>query len=484
MHQEVISRHIINPEMVLHDHRGTINYDQLCKMIDRWKILLVNDYNAQPGDKIVVEFTIIDAYYYSALFAAFELGLIVIMDWPHAFEEEDVASYRMTMYGRVNFAIISHGQTMPNNPNYNYWNLRRTTSNVDHVITDRDFDLFNAPDTDQSKEIAKSILAEPYQDATWGASGGTTGIAKPAINNHIKLIKQSERHIKYMNYQTTDHAIHTHSILYGAGVIFHFLPTWMTAREHTAFSVPDMKEIVKTIHDKRITKIQFHSLPPVLEFLATVDKLDHTLDVLSLFVVPRELVLVIQEKNINNFYTIFGDTTIGGTWFLKTINSTTNPATYERNCMGPLLDDFFDIQINDGLLWVAIPSINQEWRTSGDRFVIRDGNYYFYGRGNKYRIGREEIVLGDLDLEVDRLFGIGATIAVDDREEKIYLAIWKENSEAEKQLHQYFAHNFDKVKIDQIARGLDPNRFTANRKIDREKLRDYFRHYHLKPIAI
>ena len=125
----------------------------------------------------------------------------------------------------------------------------------------------------------------------------------------------------------------------------------------------------------------------------------------------------------------------------------------------------------------------QEWRTSGDRFEINKDQYYFGGRGNRYKIGTEWVVLGDLDHEVDRLFGTGATIVVDDQNEKIYLSIWKNNEIAEQALQQYFHNTFKQVRISQLARGLDPQRFTASRKIDREKLKDYFRHYHLKPIV-
>lgn len=479
--EQVLSRHIINPDIVIHDESGDVDYTKLCSLIDQWKVLLVEKYYAQPGKKIVIEFTIPNATYYAAHYAAWELGMIIIGEWPYAYDDEDVYSHRMTMHGRIDYAIVSYGQTIPSDSLFNYWNYRRTTANVDFVITDKEFEEFRTPHPERVDVITQSILATPDMDALWGASGGTTGAAKPTNNSHKKLYLSSLRHVKLLNLQPTDHCLHIQNALYGAGVWYWFLPVTMAAKEHSIFVSKDSVEISKVIKQKQINKVQFHTLPLILNFIDSLDKIDHDLELSSLFVIPKEYVEKIQQKNIKTVHMVFGDTTIGGTFFLKKIDQNTVPSMYERNCMEELPDDFFKFELREGLLWMCIPSIGQEWRTSLDRFEIRDNKYYFYGRGNQYVIAGDTITLGDLDAEVERLFGVNAMIVVDDKEQKIYLSIWKENSDAEEELIQYFKHNFKKARIDQIARGLDPNRFVAARKIDREKLRDYFRHYHLKP---
>lgn len=482
--KEVLSRHIINKDIIIHDNTGDVDYTELCSLIDRWKILLVEQYHAQPGKKIVIEFTIPNATYYAAQYAAWELGMIVIGEWPYAYEDEDVYAHRMTMHGRIDYAIVSYEQTVPSSAMFNYWNYRRTTANVDFVITDKDFEEFETPYPERASIIAESILAKPEMDALWGASGGTTGVAKATSNTHQKLYLSSLRHVKLLNFQPTDHCLHIQNTLYGAGVWYWFLPATMAAREHSIFVSKDSAEIAKVINEKQINKVQFHTLPLILNFINAVEPVSHVLEISSLFVLPKDAVSTVQEKNINAVHMVFGDTTIGGTFFLKKIDRNTIPSMYEKNCMEALPDNFFEFELREGILWMRIPSIGQEWRTSGDRFEIRDNKYYFYGRGNRYVIAGDTITLGDLDAEVDRLFGINAIIVVDEKDQKIYLAIWKENAEAEEELNCYFENNFEKARIEQVARGLDPNRFVASRKIDREKLRDYFRHYHLKPHTV
>jgi hypothetical protein len=480
--QQVLSRHIINKDIIIHNNGNIVDYDDLCALIDHWKVLLVERYHARPGKKIVIEFINPSAVYYAAQFAAWELGMIVIGEWPAAYDQEDTVAHRMTMHGRIDYAVVEYDQTIPSHPNYNYWNHRRTTANADYVITDREFDEFETPCPERANIIKQTILATPDLDALWGASGGTTGVAKPTYNSHRKLYVSSLRHVKLLNFQPTDHCLHIQNTLYGAGVWYWFLPAMMSAKEHSIYVSKDSVEIARVIEDKKINKVQFHTLPLILNFIDAVLPLSHCLEISSLFVLPKESVETVQRKRINAVHMVFGDTTIGGTFFLKKITQDTLASHYEKNCMEELPDDFFEFELREGILWMQIPSLNQDWRTSGDRFEIRDRKYYFYGRGNQYTINGETLTLGDLDAEVDRLFGINATSVVDEKEQKIYLAVWKENAQAESELAQYFKFNFKKIQIDQIARGLDPNRFVASRKIDREKLRDYFRYYHLKPV--
>jgi hypothetical protein len=475
----VISRHVINPNLVIHHHTGTVEYAEFSTMVDRWKTLLVKEYGAKVGQRIVLEFLDPDPVYYAAVFAAWELGLILIAEWPPAFNDEDVNSHRMTMHGRIDFAIVEYSQTKPTSSTYNYWNHRRNTANVDYVITDAEFKKYTAIDA----SIANTIYAQPNDDAIWGASGGTTGQAKHTKTTHSRTLLYAQRLIKPLGYKETDHCLHITNLLYGAGMAYYFLPTWMTAREHSLVAITDTKQLVQVIEDKKINKVKLHTLALVLDYLEQTHRLDHDLDILSIFNINDRAIEQIKEKNIQSVKMVFGDTTIGLAFFYKVMDQTTTPTTYKRGCVGQPVDDLYTFEIRDGILYIAIPSLGQEWRTSQDRFTTDGQYYYFFGRGNTYNIGREKVVLGDLDLEVERLFGVGATIVVDDQYDKIYLAIWKDNPRAEAELTKYFENQFEQVRINQIARNLDVNRFIVSRKIDREKVRDYFRYYHLKPVS-
>lgn len=482
---QIVTRHVINPDLILDLGHKQVGYTELSTMIDRWKVLLVEHYQARPGNTVVIDFVHPNEYYYSAVFAAFELGLILIADWPNAFDEEDCTQHRMTMHGRVNFIITAYGQTVPSDALFDYWNYRRNTVNCDHVITDRDFDLYQVYNADRADKIAQAIFVTEDSDLLWGGSGGTTGGSKQYRSSHKKILLQAQRHARLLQYKKQDRVVHIGSLsATGALPWYHFLPTWMTCDYHTVSVYNDISDLIVAIKQKQINQVQFHALHLIKNFLQTLDCVDHELHVQSWFVISPEDARQVLSKGISSVKMIFGDSTIGGTFFLKTLDATTDLDCYEKNCLGPQPDDLLQLKIETGLLYIAIPEVGQDWRTSGDRFELRNGHYYFYGRGNQYTICGETVVLGDLDQEVERLFGTGATIVVDEPEQKIYLSIWRNNESAEQELTKFIANRYTKVVIDQTARGLDPARFVASRKIDREKLRDYFRHYHLKPQSV
>ena len=194
-----------------------------------------------------------------------------------------------------------------------------------------------------------------------------------------------------------------------------------------------------------------------------------------MFNTTDEAIDLIKEKNINSVNIVFGDTTIGLGFFAKTVDQATTKDTFSRACVGSKLVDYFDFKIEDELLYISVPYIGQEWRTSGDRFECANGLYYFYGRSDKYRIGDEWITLGDFDAKVDQLFGSSATAVIDEYYEKLYLAVWQPNPAAEAEFNNYLTSTFENVQVNKIARDLNFNDFFGSRKIDKQKLKDQFR---------
>jgi hypothetical protein len=462
--------------MILHQPNGDIDYDQFCNMIDQWKSLLIEKYQVCPGKKIVLEFVMPNAHYYSAVFAAFELGLIIISEWPEAFNENDIHDHRMTMHGRIDYAIIHHGQLEPCHDYYNYWNLRRTLANVDHIITDLDFGRH------QAQQLKYPILCNEDMDLMWGASGGTTGPAKQIRHTHRWIYVQAQRLTQHLNCHHNDHVLHIQNLLYGGGVYTWFLPTWMTANEHSVCVTNNIETITATVKKLKITKLHTHTQALTLKFLKDTDKLDHTLDIMTFYNLPLDAIELVKQKNIYSVRSSFGDAMIGAVVFLKIVDK--NFSITESNYVGDVVDNFYDLKIVDGILWMSIPSLGQEWKTSGDRFTYKNGKYYFHGRANQYKIGKHKLILGDLDFEVEKLFASAATVVVDQEYEKIYLAVWQPNARAEILFNDFLSKNYKGLKVDQTARNLDPFQFTVARKIDREKVKNYFRYYHQKPVAI
>jgi hypothetical protein len=186
---------------------------------------------------------------------------------------------------------------------------------------------------------------------------------------------------------------------------------------------------------------------------------------------------LVKKKNINFIKSPFGDTTIGLGFFLKTVDQTTNILDYDVTNMGPILDDFFQIDIRDQRLYVSCSELGEGWKTSDDKFELINGNYHFLGRANSYRIGEEWISLQQLESAVIEFFGRDrANIVVDVQYQKIYLAVWQEpNFEAEKKLNEFFDKTYKDVKIDYVLRNEVYNEYFNSRKIDNSKIRQVCR---------
>lgn len=484
----VLSRNLIAPDFSLCQENlftgetFQLSRNKFCDMIDYWKILLVEKYNARPGQTVMLEFNFIDAYYYSAVFAVWELGMIMIVDWPHAYNYEDATSYRMTMHGKVDFAIVYSRQTDPNDKDfYSYWDYERNRLNCNVIVTEQDFINYQIKDHTQVPKILNTTYVNPDLDAVWTATGGTTGLPRQIKITHREIVLQARRLCKHLNFQPNENTLHTNNLHHGASMCYHFLPGFMTSKNHYIFSHrPDLdyyKNLCKYVVDRRINKILLYSSEKLLRFLSTIPKIDFNLDIVTLFYVNQQCIQLMQEKNIASIRNVFGDTTIGYGFLVKIVDKHTDPDTYVTNRIGPQLDDFFEFDIVDGYLHVKATGLGEtHWRTSHDRFEKINNDYYFYGRGTNFRIGDEWINLGDIDKVVHDLFGVdGATVVVDNEEQQLYLSVWNQDPMAEQKFSQYLEKQFEHVKLNKIARHLDPVEYTVSRKIDRQKLMRYFR---------
>lgn len=484
----ILSRDLISPDFVLcQEHLSSgekfqLSRDKFCDMIDYWKILLVEKYQARPGQTVMLEFNLTDAYYYSAVFAVWELGMIMIVDWPHAYSYEDATSYRMTMHGKVDFAIVYSKQTDPNDKQFfSFWDYERNKLNCNVIVTEQDFDNYQIQDHNKASQILNTVYASPESDAVWTATGGTTGLPRQIKITHREIVLQTLRLCKHLNFQPNENTLHTNNLHHGASMCYHFLPSFIKSKNHYVFNHNNdgeyYKNLCKYVVDKQVNKILLYNSEKLICFLKELPKIDFHLDIVTLFYVNDQCIRLMQEKNIASIRNVFGDTTIGYGFLVKIVDQSTDVSQYVTNRIGPQLDDFFDFDIIDGYLYVkAIGLGESQWKTSYDRFEKIDNNYYFYGRGTSFRIGDEWINLGDIDKVAHDLFGVdGATVVIDNEEQQLYLSVWNQSQSAEKAFTQYLDKTFDNVKVNKIARHLNPVEYTVSRKIDRQKLMRYFR---------
>jgi acyl-coenzyme A synthetase/AMP-(fatty) acid ligase len=487
----ILSRHHINPEICFHqwnihnDVITTFDYAQICDMIDYWKFMLVEKYNATPGQTVMIEFNNTNIYYFTAIYAVWELGLTLIVDWPHAQSEQMCHSEVFRVHGKIDYAIVYSRQLDPTDTLfYLKWDVLRTQLHCREIITEKDFDNYTIVDHQKYQEIAKTIYATPATQAIWTATSGSTGNPKQQRITHKSVLLQAKRLCTHLNFETNTTTLHTNNLHHGASACYHFLPSMMVAKDHWIFSsILDDKSLLllnKLIVEKEINQLFLYTPDKLLSWLKSTPILKHRVNITTLYYCTKEIVQLAKEKNVQLIKSVFGDTTIGYGFLVKTVDCTESLDQYEANHIGPKLDDFFDFKIENGSLYISIPGLGiNDWKTSHDTFELRNNQYYFLGRGTDYRINDEWISHQEIENKVKSLFDVGdeegATIVVDNEEQQIYLAVWIANPAAEKLLDLWMNNRYNTVCISKRSYNLNKNDFMGARKVSRPMLREQFR---------
>jgi acyl-coenzyme A synthetase/AMP-(fatty) acid ligase len=498
--KNTITRHCINPEILLHEHdpaTGELikiyNYNEFCYLIDRWKIILIEKYNAKPGQTIFL-YAGPNLQYYSLFFAAAELGLVFIIDWPHCWTESDLDNPKVTMYGKIDYIFLLKLQHDLDNPkcNISSWEKERNLRFVNTMLYEEEFYDYDIGNSNLISKVADIIWATPDSPLLYSTSSGTTGAPKKIINSHKKVYLMAARLAEHY-FKNNDSALHTNTMHHGASLCYHFLPAFMKGKEQftlelgvdyrnqiTGANSVKNDTLINFVIDNKINQLLLFVPASVSSFLANVPRVEHPINIITLYQITTEMLSLMKEKNINSINSPFGDTTIGLGFFIKTVDQNTNMVNYDVTNMGPVLDEFFQVELRDGSLYISCPELNEDWKTSDDVFEIIDGNYHFRGRANTYRINGEWIKLSQLEQAVAQCFGTGANIVVDSEQQKIYLAIWKSDPPAEKTLHEFFTENYSQVNISYVLRNAEYVHFFNGRKIDNSKVRQVCREKILK----
>lgn len=482
---EVISRHCLNPNLLVyqHDASGTqtdvFDYQQFCNMISYWKVLLVDRYQAHPGNTCLVDFVLLNAYYYSALFAAAELGLVLIVDLPHAYCDSDIQSYKINMHGKIDFIISQKIKYDKARPGHNKYDILRNNHIGVNTVFEEDFNSYTIKNNSLWKEVAEKIYCQPEHPLIYSSSSGTTGIPKKIINSHRKVYLMAKRLGRLLDINPTDRVLHTRNIHHGASMCYHFLPGFMIGREQYTYTMKnkqEISEIVDFIEEHKINQLFLYTSVFLTDYLNQTPVVSHTVKITTLYQITLESVKLLKQKNIKSIKSPFGDTTIGLGFFVKEVNQCTNEKQYDVSNMGPASDDFFQCELRDSRLYVSCPMLDEAWQTSNDLFDLIDGDFYFKGRADAYRINHDWIKLTDLENKIKQLFGTdGANVVVDQDMQKIYLAIWKDNNLAEQAFTAFVEKEYAQARINYVLRNESFDHFYNSRKIDNSKIREVCR---------
>jgi acyl-coenzyme A synthetase/AMP-(fatty) acid ligase len=397
-------------------------------------------------------------------------------------------SKTFSIHGTIDYAIVYSRQLDPQDTEfYQHWDVLRTRLHCQEIITEQDFDTYIIKDHSHFRQVADTVYAQPHTQAIWTATSGSTGDPKQQRIDHRSVLAQAQRLCQHLDYQSHMSSLHTNNLHHGASACYHFLPSMMKVKDHWIFNSLFLRDqdyacVVQLICEKKINKLFLYTPAKMLAWLKATPKVEHPVDITTLYYCTREMVSLAKDKNIRLIKSVFGDTTIGYGFLVKTVDCQLPLDEYEPNCIGPRLDDFFDFKIENQCLYINIPGLDQlDWKTSLDRFELQGTQYYFLGRGHDYRINDEWINHNEIESQVSALFDInnkeGATIVVDNEEQQVYLAIWIDNPQAEQSLDRWMATRYRNIHITKRAKGLDQQAFMGARKISRPALREYFRHH-------
>jgi acyl-coenzyme A synthetase/AMP-(fatty) acid ligase len=488
--QEILCRDIINTDVMFHQHdrfaRKEFKFtrNQFIDMVNYWKVLLVEKYGAAPGKKIIIDSRYL--YYFTAVFAVWELGMTLIVDWNHAYSEKDLDSAEYTMHGHIDY-IICHGPYIdPTSELYQHWDLQRNKKYCKHIISDNEFDTYVIQNPSRFIEISQAILPKPTDIAIQTASSGSTGTPKLKKISHKEVCLQAYRLTHLLEFDPEDNILHSVTLHHGASACYHFLPSFIRAKNHHILwtneaSREEIDYRAGYIIDYQINKLFLYTTQQLSTYLDYTPPVNHKVDITTLFHITDSIAAEAKKKNISSIKSTFGDTTIGYGFLIKIWRQDHDLNDHDVSCMGPRRDDFFDLKIENGHLYVKSPALNiNEWKTSQDKFEFRNDQYYFLGRDNAYRIGDEWINHGEIESTLLRYFpahqGVEtATVIVDNDQQQVYLAIWKDDSINESLFLDWINSRYKQLRINKIARGIGVNEFMGARKISRQKLREYFR---------
>lgn len=354
------------------------NRDFIIRCVNGAKTYLIKEKKVKPGQKIIL---INNAwpFYIIWFLAAADLGLsFVVSDYPKLSNSFSTQK-KLSLYGSIDYVIGNADQDI-----WHYF--------IDSESQRIDFeDYFTYSD-----EYKDEFWATENSVLIYSTSSGSTGTPKVISHTHEFFYQLAKRNVHLYNLQSYDKCLHSKGLHHGSVTGVYFLPTIIACNHHYYGEIHNENAIppsvwTKMIQDEKISRLFLmnDTLDSFSQNLDCERRKHNNLDVYVLSSITQDSIDNIVRKNKYSIHSIFGCTETSGPLFLQTITPQ-NVESFERVNMGPLLDHFYHIELNsDNILQVRMP--NGDIVSTGDRFSIKNGNYYYEGRTGLYRIGETTI---------------------------------------------------------------------------------------------
>lgn len=475
----IITREIINPNTRFYfpTENDSVTpqktYQEFVESVEHWKIFLAERCGAQPGQTCLINMGTTDFWYNTCVFAAFEMGLVLVVDIPHCWREEDIYSHAVNLHGKIDI-IIQEDRLLDPELSEHPWDIRRDEHLSDNRVKLSQFHSYQVQDHDLFGSIAKKYFCCPDGHAIYSSSGGTTKDNKKNIDRHKDIFHMSKRLVDVLGFKADDRSLHLTSMHHGASLVYHYLPSLMACDSNYFYReqpIANQRSVDITVNDK-ITKICLYKTDSLVKFIDLLPKIDHNLDLYTLFWITESTVKIMKDKNINSITSLFGDTHYGLGFLINQVHQSVNIDTYNPRAF-ECPDDFYQLEVReDGRLWIKTDVLSKEWYTSDDLFERQGDKWIFNGRSSKFRINYTWIDFEELDAASNRFFGPqDATVSIDLENQKIYLAIWKDNAQAERDFFEFFKEKYPSLEFPFVLRNHHRSHFLNGRKVDRSRIK-------------
>lgn len=360
---KLITRGTINPDIVLSfsEESITFTYDILIELIDRAKTYLICERNAKAGDQV---FLCPGRYYIPWLYACAELGLILIISASPKTKHHLLFD---RLYGEIQHSIVPF-----NNELYSIYK-------EEHKNIIFDLNVIRTYDNTNCKNVfyatKDSVLTRSITEKLTFSSIQQNKNIKIASHTHQFYYDLAIRNKKILNLTKEDRCLHARILHHGSSLGVFFLPSMMTCDNHF-WCNENTYRWVRQMAENRITKTMFyHTMPD--QFIGRSSRKNWEFNNTTIYLLQlpsKEQIQELVEKRKINLSVVFGTTETSGPLFLQNI-TTKNYKDYNFRKFGQVLDDFYNISIDNGLLTIKMP--DNTCVETKDNFSIINDDYYF-----------------------------------------------------------------------------------------------------------
>lgn len=480
----IITRDWIRNDIIIYTEKATgglrvYGKKDLCEFINYWKLNLLSR-GAKPGDKLGFTLENTEIHSYALIFAAFELGMSVVVLHRPSTEKECLAP-KSNAHLPLDFYVYLTS----------YLNRPTTSLGVRHYRKHSKVCIsYGRLQWSEFSEDFRSneetpILANSDDVAFRCNSSGTTGDPKLISYTHKFLHDLCSNNWRDLGYTDDDVMVHLSSLNHG-GVITLLLPALRTCKIHFfynyifAASYNRLLAFMDVCLDYNVTKIFFANggeLNTLIEHLVETDnKLSNVSTYILSFISPK-WIDAIRDNRLKEIVSVFGCSEICGPVYMPRLDSS-NVDYFDPKLLGKPMTGFYETKIIDNRIHTKLKD--------GREFIFddvvesRSDGAYFISKNRLQKINDVDINPLDIIEIVERYVSrYEFELYVDEIYNEIYIITSNANLDSDKIRQDISAFYLNKITLTDIIYEKELYDTRITHKADKDKLFHIVERYRL-----